>query len=209
MNLGSLSVQFLDLSSSPLDAPDLDSKSARNILLSIKTLTRMSDITVTDDQFTIDHRNCCIGAGLISHANQIVVSLDGIELEAVASEPPPQKSTLLSHLSRFVKLSEITGDPPLYEVVLRWTAIPIDTEHWRDGIIRSQATSDTRFAWCPKVKCNCCPAFEYSLFQHPSDNLHIRKALESHSTNSLHCERIKRRRREIRRRARLEAALAT
>ena len=208
MNLGSLGLHFLDLSSSPLDAPDLDSKSARDILSSIRTLTGMSDITNMDDQFTIDHINCCIGTGLICSANYIAASLDGIELEAVASEAPPQ-STLLSHLSRLVKLSDSTSDPASYEVVLRWTAIPINNKLWRDVTIRSQAISDTRFAWCPRVKCNYCPAFEYSLFQRLKGTLHIRKALQSHSTNPLHCERVRRRRREIRRRSRLEAALAT
>ena len=209
MNLGSLSLQFLDLSSSPLDAPDPDLRSADDILSSIRTLTGMSDITDRDDQFSIDHRNCCIGTGLICSANYIAASLDGIELEAVASEAPPQKSRQLSHLSSLVKMSGITSDPSPYEIMLRWTAIPIGNELWRDITIRSQATSDPRFAWCPRVKCNYCPAFNYSLFQHLNVDSHIRKALEWHSTNFLHCERVRRRRREIRRRSRLEAALAT
>lgn len=208
MNLGSLSVQDLDLPASPLDADDLDSKTAHDILLSIRKLSRVSDITETDDQFTVDHESCCIGADLISQASDIV-DVDGIELEALASEAPPQSSTLLSHLSGLVKRFNVTSDSPTYEVVLRLTAIPIETQLWRIVATRSQATADARFAWCPKLKCNYCPGFEYSLFQHPNDDSVISKTLESHDVNSLHCERVRRRRREIRRRARLEAALAT
>ena len=209
MNLGSLSVQDLDLPASPLNAWDLDSKIAHGILLLIRKLRRMSDITETDDQFTVDHRSCCIGADLICQASDIVDAVDGIELEALASEAPPQQSTLLSHLSALVKRFNVTSDSPTYEVVLRLTAIPIETQFWRVVPTRSQAAADARFAWCPKLKCNYCPGFEYSLFQHPNDDSVICRTLESHDVNSLHCERVRRRRREVRHRARLEAALAT
>lgn len=198
MNLGSLSLHYLDLSGSPLDAVDLNSKSARDILSSIRKLTRLSDITKRDDQFTIDHRSCCIGAGLISHANNIIESVDGIELETVASGHLLQMSH--PQVSSLVRRYHHTHDLPPFEAEMRFTAVPNDTEFWREVTTASQVTSDTRFAWCPKLRCNYCPGFEYSLFQHPNDSLLICTALECHLTNSLHRERVRRRRPEIRRR---------
>ena len=161
-----------------------------------------------DDHFTSDHGSCCIGDRVSFHANNITDSVDGIELEAVASEAPPRNSAQLSQLSKLLKDFEFVPDAPPFEVVMRLTAVPSNTDFWREISIRSQATSDTRFAWCPKIICNYCPGFEYSLFQHRNNELHIDMALRRHCTNALHYERVRRRRRVIRG-ARLEAGLAT
>ena len=208
INLGSLSLQSLDLSSSPLDAVDLNSISANSIFSSIKKFPRRSDVTTADDQFTSDHGSCCIGDDMIFRADLVVSALKGVELEPVASGAPPQESTLLLQLSGLLEKFHTTGDTPTFEVVTRLTAIPNNTDFWRRVARRNQATSDTRLAWCPKLKCNYCPGFEYSLFQNENSELLICKALEEHVTNTLHCERVRRRRREMRRMY-LEAAPAT
>ncbi len=174
---------------------------------SMRKLIRRSNITTTDDHFTTDHGSCCIGNNMIRRAELLMSSIEGIELEPVASGAPPQTSTLLSELSSLLKQFPITLDTPLFEVVMRLTAIPKNTDFWREVTIQDQAISDTRFAWCPKLKCNYCPGFEYSLFQNQNSAPLIREALERHFTNILHWERVKRRRREIRRRTGLEAAL--
>ena len=209
INLGSLSLQFLDLSGSPLDAVDLNSKTPITILSSMMKFPRRSDITTSDDHFTTAHGSCCIGDHLIFRAQSIFNSLQGIELEPVASGAPPQNSTQLSQLSGLIEQFNTTRGTPVFEVVTRLTAIPNNTDFWREFTIEGQATSDTRLAWCPKLKCYYCPGFEYSLFQHENSDPLILEALGDHLTDILHCERLKRSRLETRRRTRLEAALAT
>ena len=188
---------------------DLISISAKSIFSSIRKFPRRSDVTTADDRFTTDHASCCIGDDVISRARSVVRALQGIELEPVASEAPPQESTLLLYLSALLEKFHTTGDTPTFEVVTRLTAVPNDTNFWRKVTTRSQATSDTRSAWCPKLKCNYCPGFEYSLFQNHSFERTICRALERHVENTLHCERVRRRKREIRRRTCSEAAPAT
>ena len=200
INLGSLSLQLPYLSGSPLDAADLNSESAHGILSSISKLIRRPVITTTDDRFTDNHRSCYIGTGLVYDANNIIDSTDGIELEAVASGAPPEESRQLSQLSELLKPYQLSRNPPSFEVVMRLTAVPSNTDFWREITTRSPTTSDTSFAWCPKIKCNHCPGFEYSLFQHQNDEVLIDKALKRHLTSPLHYERVKRS---------LEAALAT
>ena len=209
LNLGSLSLQLPDLSGSPLDAVDLSSKSAIRIWTSIRNLTRSSDITTTDDHFTNNHKNCCIRDDVSWRAEPLMYWTEGIELEHVASGAPPQKSTLLSQLSGLLEQFHTTRDTSNFEVVMRLTAIPNNTDFWQEVTIRSQATSDTRFAWCPKLKCIYCPGFEYSLFRNQHSEPLICEALERHVLDDLHCERVKRRKREIRHITGSGAALAT
>ncbi|KAK0511875.1 hypothetical protein JMJ35_005725 [Cladonia borealis] len=193
INLGIMSLHFPDLSGSPLDAVDLSAKSANGILLSIRELTRRSDITITDDRFTAEHGSCCIGNRLSFHADDIINSVDGIELEALASGLSPQKPAQLSQLSKVLEGFETMSDAPAFEVVMRLTAVPNNTNFWREITAQGQARSDTNFAWCPNIKCTSCPGFEYSLFQHPNDELVIHMALGQHFGNVLHHERDKRR----------------
>ncbi len=193
INLGSLSLQFPHLSGSSLDGLDLSSQSARSVILSIRTLSGMSGITTLDERFTIDHGSCSVVTNVTIPANGIIGSVEGIELEAVSSGAAPQKSTLISQLSSLLERFQIMHNTAAFEVVMRYTAIPNDPEFWREVILPSQTTSDSRFAWCPKLKCKHCPGFEYSPFRHQNAESLIWAALKSHVARPLHCERARRR----------------
>ena len=192
INLGSLSIQFPHLSGSPLDAVDLNSKSARDVISSIRKLSSLYGITTLDDRFKIDHGKCSIGPSVTLPSHGIFCSVEGIELEAVSSGAAPQKSTLLSQLSSLLKRFEIIHNTAAFEVVMRYTAIPNDPDFWREVVLPCRATSDSRFAWCPKLKCKHCPGFEYSLFRHQNAEPIIWMALERHVATPLHCERVRR-----------------
>ena len=214
INLGSLSLQLPHLSGSPLDVIDLGSKNAISIVLSIEKLTPRSDTTTTDDHFATDHASCGIAGYVIFRATLLMSSVEGIELEPVAPGAPPQESTLLSQLSDFLerfhtRRLHTRRDTLPFEVVVRLTAIPNYTNFWREVAVPGQAILDTRFAWCPKLKCKYCPGFEYSLFQHQFSEPVIYTTLERHVKDTLHYERVKRIRRAIPRRTSLEVALAT
>ena len=209
INLGSLSLQFPDLIGSPLDAVS-SPKTVNRILSSIRSLTSISDFSTTNDNFMTKHGSCCIGDRLSPQVKHITDSVDGIELEAVASVAPPQKPAQLTQLYELLKQSDIISDQaPCFEVVMRLTAVPTQPDYWRRLNIQSYATSDTRFAWCPKIICNYCPGFEYSLFQHYFHKEITEVPLKWHSSTYLHRVRVKRGRRESPRRSSLDAALET
>ena len=191
INLGSLTRQFPDLSGSPLDdVEQIYSTSALDVLRSIVNLIPLSDTPVPDDHFTMVHKSCCVGRSLLVNANEIINSVDGIELEALASKtPPPQPTQALSELVE--RINQIHDSPQL-KVVMRLTAIPNNTNFWQDVAVPSQARSDMGFAWCPKLICIHCPAFEYSLFQHRhlKKEQHTTEALTRHTRNWVHWRNV-------------------
>ena len=185
INLGSLTLQFPDLRGSYLDDAHLYSASAHDFLSSISKMIPESD-TSLPDHFTISHECCCVGRTLMFHANNIIDSVDGIELEAVASRATPPQSTQPSPLSSFIERKNDTLGSPHFELAMRLTAIPSSTNFWREVAVQSQATSDTRYAWCPKLKCIYCPVFEYSLFQHGYNELRLHEATNRHIQERIH-----------------------
>lgn len=62
-------------------------------------LIPVSDTPLPDDHFTMIHKTCCVGRSLLVKANKIIDSVDGIELEAVASKAPPPQPTQALALS--------------------------------------------------------------------------------------------------------------
>ena len=189
INLGSLTRQFPELSHSRLDKVNLHPKSALDVFSSISKLTRES---LPDDRFTTNHKTCCVGPSLLFQATEIIDSVDGIELEPVASRAPPPQPTPPSSLSEILEQVHDRLGSPHFELVMRLTAVPNNTNFWQDVAVRDQATSDTRFAWCPKVTCIYCPGFEYSLFQHRHNEPDTREALRRHMLNGVHMEMYRR-----------------
>lgn len=74
---------------SPLDDDRLDSPSALDVLSSISKMIRVTNTWPLDDRFTENHARCCIGRSLNSQAKQIIDSVDGTELEAIAPKALP------------------------------------------------------------------------------------------------------------------------
>lgn len=192
INLGSLTREFPDLSGSPLDDDGLASPSALDVVSSIRKLIEVRNSWPTDHHFSEAHEKCCIGRSLHSQAERIINSVDGIELEAIAPKGPPPQLTRLTPFTTFLKGLNDKFEFPQFQLVLRFTAIPENTTFWQEVAVPSPTKSDTRFAWCPRFKCNYCPGFEYSLFQHESYDLEARKALYSHLFNPTHIEKFRR-----------------
>ena len=155
----------------------------------ISRVIRVSDGSLVDDRFTLNHGGCGVGHRLLFHAKNIINSVEGIELEAVASRDPPPQSAQPSPLFSFIERKNVTLGSRNFEVVMRLTAIPTSTNFWREVAIESQATSDTRYAWCPVLKCIYCPGFEYSLFQRGYNELRLHEAINHHISNSIHWAR--------------------
>ena len=146
----------------------------------------------SDHHLSVAHNKCCIGQSLHSQAARIMNLVDGIELEAIAPGPPPTQPEEIAPYFDYLKKLNDNFDLPQFELVLRSTAIPENTNFWNEVAIPSPTTSDSRFAWCPKFKCIYCPGFEYSLFQHEHYYREGRKALYFHLFNPTHIERFRR-----------------
>lgn len=191
INLGTLTRHFPNLFGSPLEnVEQLTSITALDVLSSISSMIPVPDIPLPDNHFTIVHKSCCVGRSLLVKANKIIESVDGIELEAVGAEaPPPQPIQALSELVE--QKNRIHGSPQ-FKVVMRLTAIPNNTNFWQDVAIPSQARLDMGFAWCPKVICIHCSAFEYSLFQHRHLGVEqqTNEALMRHLCNGVHWYKV-------------------
>ena len=193
INLGSLALQFPALSGNPLDdVEQLNSTSPLDALSSISKLIRVSDTSLPDDHFTMIHKRCCVGRSLLVEANEIIDSVDGIELEAEASKAPPPQPT--QAVSEFLERTNERLRSPHFEVVMRLTATPTTTNFWQDVAVPSEARSDIGFAWCPRLICIYCPEFEYSLFQHRhlENEQHTTEALKRHMGNDAHKENYRR-----------------
>ena len=187
-NLGNLTLHFPDIRGSYLDDAELYSASAHGVLSTISKMIPESD-TSLPDHYTINHECCCVGRTLEYHAKTIIDSVDGIELEAVASRATPPQSTQPSPLSSFIERKNDTLGSPHFELAMRLTAVPNSTNFWPEVAVQSQATSDTRYAWCPKLKCIHCPGFEYSLFQRGYNELRLHEAINKHIPERIHWAR--------------------